>query len=150
MRNSVLFSSVVSLLLPAMRSYAGAMPPCVGATLSANKQVLVVNHLTFDDPDETHVRKVASSTFSILRLVNELNIGLKMTGPDTYWQQSELGPLWSVPFRSIKAPGFMACPYALVTDDAEFLILLENFPSETAFRIYRRREHPGLPDVLYQ
>jgi hypothetical protein len=33
----------------------------------------------------------------------------------------------------------------LVTNDAEFLILLESSPSRIAMRIYRRREHPGQP-----
>jgi hypothetical protein len=33
----------------------------------------------------------------------------------------------------------------LVTNDAEFLVLLENSPARIAMRIYRRREHPGQP-----
>ena len=42
---------------------AGPMPPCVTATLSANNRILVVNDLTYDDQDETHVRHIRTSTF---------------------------------------------------------------------------------------
>jgi hypothetical protein len=144
MHKWMLFSYVfVGMLLSALRSYAGSLSACVGATLSANQHVLVINDLTFDDPDETHIRKVTGSTFHIVQQVNEPNSGLRMSGPDHYWPQWRLGSLWSVPFSSYQSPGFVACPYVLVTDDAEFLILLENGPSRTALRIYRRREHPG-------
>ena len=144
MHKWTLFSYVfVWMLLSALRSYAGPLSACVGATLSANQHVLVINDLMFDDPDETHIRKVTGSTFHIVQQVNEPNSGLRMSGPDHYWPQWSLGSLWSVPFSSNQSPGFVACPYVLVTDDAEFLILLENGPSRTALRIYRRREHPG-------
>jgi hypothetical protein len=148
MHKSMLISYVfVGMLLSALRSYAGPLSACVGATLSANQHVLVINDLTFDNPDETHIRKVTGSTFHIVQQVNEPNSGLRMSGPDHYYPQWSLGSLWSVSFSSYQSPGFVACPYVLVTDDAEFLILLENGPSRTALRIYRRREHPGQPRV---
>jgi hypothetical protein len=116
------------------------MPACVAATLSANQQVLVTNDFTSDDPDETHARKVTGSVFRVFQEVKEPNAGLRITGPDTYWS---FGPVWSVRFPSEESSEIIACPYVLVTDDAEFLVLVMNSPSKTALRIYRRREHPG-------
>jgi hypothetical protein len=45
----------------------GSLFACVGATLSTNQHVLVINDLTLDDPDETHIRKVTGSTFHIVQ-----------------------------------------------------------------------------------
>jgi hypothetical protein len=39
--------------LVSVRSFAGPMPPCVAAALSANQHVLVTNDFTSDDPDES-------------------------------------------------------------------------------------------------
>jgi hypothetical protein len=116
------------------------MPACVAATLSANQHVLVTNDFTSDDPDETHVRKVTGSVFRVLQEVKEPNAGTRITGPDSYWR---LGPVWSVRFPSEESPEIITCPYVLVTDDAEFLVLIMNLPAKTALRIYRRREHPA-------
>jgi hypothetical protein len=102
--------------------------------------VLVTNDFTSDDPDETNVRKVTRSVFRVFQEVKEPNAGTRITGPDSYWR---FGPEWSVRFPSEESPEIITCPYVLVTDDAEFLVLIMNLPAKTALRIYRRREHPG-------
>lgn len=138
-----LLAAICGVLLFPIHSLAGPLPQCIGATLSADHHVLVINEMTFDDPDETHVRKVTGSTFHVLDQIREPNSGLRMSGPNLYWPSGELGAGWSVRFSSSKSAGVPACPYVLVTNDAEFLILLENSPAQIALRIYRRREHPG-------
>ena len=41
---------------------------------------------------------------------------------------------------------FISCPYTLVTDDGEYLILI-GFEFQHPLTIYRRREHPGHPFI---
>jgi hypothetical protein len=140
-----LLTAICSVLLLPIHSLAGPLSQCIGATLSADHHVLVINELTFNDPDETHVRKVTGSTFRVLEPVREPNAGLRMSGPNLYWPSGDLGAGWGVRFSSSDSAWVPACPYVLVTNDAEFLILLESSPSRIAMRIYRRREHPGQP-----
>jgi hypothetical protein len=137
------FHALSGILLFSVHAFAGPLPVCVGAALSANQQVLVVNDLTFDDPDETHAHKVTGSTFHVMRRVNELNSGFRLSGPNTYWQSGSLGAIWSVHFPAKESAEVIVCPYVLVTNDAEFLVLIENYALRIALRIYRRREHPG-------
>ena len=133
------FALLSAILLAVASAHAGPLAPCVMATLSANGQILVVNELVFEEPEtpETLARRVRSSTFRVFRRYISINDGLRMDGPDTYWTD----PLWSVVFDD--KPSLEPCPYTLVTDDGEFLILVGG--DITALRIYRRRDHPGQP-----
>lgn len=142
MNCKVLLVAAASALVCAPASvYAGPLPHCTAATLSANHEVLVLDQLKFDDPDETHARKVQESIFQIFQRHDEINEHLRLVGPDTYWS---FGPLWSVVFPH--RDYISVCPYALVTNDAEFLVLVGNSPFDTtALRIYRRRDHQGQP-----
>lgn len=124
-------------------SFAGKLPVCVAATLSANRNALVINDLTVEGP-EGFPQKVIGSVFRIFKQLEEPTAGLRITGPDTYWRS---GPLWSVQFPNQETSSIIACPYVLVTDDAEFLVLVMDQPSSTALRIYRRREHLGQPRI---
>ena len=45
-------------------AHAGPLLPCVTATLSAQGNILVLNDLTYDDPDETHGRRYAGGDFA--------------------------------------------------------------------------------------
>jgi hypothetical protein len=101
-----------------------------------------LNELTYDDPDESHPRYPRTSTFRVLSRYAEINEGLRLNGPDAYWAHT----LWSVVFTNVKPP-VIACPYALVTDDGEYLILVGSgyFGGGTVLSIYRRRDHPGQP-----
>jgi hypothetical protein len=127
--------------LNASSAYASPLMPCITATLSANSRILVLNDLTYDDPDETHPRYPRTSTFRALRREVEPNEGHRLNGPDAYWTHA----LWSVVFTNRER--VIACPYALVTDDAEYLILVVGgpYPEGAALSIYRRRDHPGQP-----
>jgi hypothetical protein len=124
-------------------AHAGPLPPCIAATLSANGTILVLNELTYDDQDESHVRHIRTSTFRVFRRYVDPNEGLQLNGPNAYWAN----PLWSVVFASSDKAYSTACSYTLVTDDAEYLILLGGafLGQDAALSIYRRRDHPGRP-----
>lgn len=136
-RLSVLTFSLLSGLF-ATFAHAGAPAPCVIATLSASRNILVLSDFT--TKKEGSEEKVKTSTFRILRRHDEINAGNRLDGPDAYWTGSL--PLWSVTFTT---PDFVGCPYTLVTDDGEYLIFIRNWIARTALSIYRRRDYPGQP-----
>jgi hypothetical protein len=139
-RVAMILCAVYVLAGLASPAHAGPLPPCTVATLSANKRILVVNDLVYDDRDETHGRTPRTSTFHVLRRYVEKNNGLQLNGPDEYWAN----PLWSLVLEDgDKAP--ISCSYTLVTDDGEFLVLIGNDFGPPALSIYRRRDHPGAP-----
>ena len=112
---------------------AGAMPPCISATLSANGNVLVLNELTLSGR-VGDIQKVESSTFWVFRSTyRDLNNGLRVNGPNKYWAY----PFWEMVFttKDGKSP---VCSYALVTDDAEYLVLIGINVNYAALSIYRR------------
>jgi hypothetical protein len=140
-RGAAVLCAVCAVAATASRAHAGPLPPCIAATLSANNNILVVNNLAYDDPDETHARIPRTSTFRVLRRYVDINEGLRLNGPNAYWA----GSIWSVVFTSSGKTPLIACPYTLVTDDGEFLVLISDFFGPAALSIYRRRDHPGLP-----
>jgi hypothetical protein len=141
-RGSAILLAVSALVATTSSAHAGPMIPCIVATLSANGSILVVNELTYDDPDESHSRHVTSSTLRVLRRYVDLNEGLRMNGADVHWAHL----IWSVVSTNSDREGMIACPYTLVTDDGEYLILVRGaFAFQNVLSIYRRRDHPGRP-----
>lgn len=136
----VVLMVVVAIGLRTAPSLAGPLPPCIRVTMSANASFLVLNDLTYDDPDETHVRKIKTSTFRVMHRSTELNDYLRVNGPDTYWS---MDAIWSVSFDG-KDGWSLACSYTLVTDDGEFLIFLDGSPVG-GMTIYRRSYRPRFP-----
>lgn len=135
---SAILLAVCTLVATTSSAHAGSLLPCIDATLSANGSILVVNELTYDDPDESHARHVTSSTFRVIRRYVNPNEGLRMNGPDIHFAN----PIWSV----VLTNSDLACPYTLVTDDGEYLILVRGaFAFQNVLSIYRRRDHPGRP-----
>jgi hypothetical protein len=122
-------------------AHAGPLLPCLTATLSAQGHILVLNDLTYDDPDETHGRRPVTSTFRVLRRYVDLNEGLRLNGPSSYWADA----LWKVVLTNDRRSPFSACSYTLVTEDGEYLILVGGEIGGQALTIYRRRDHPGQP-----
>ena len=141
-RFCVAASILVFILCGAISANAGPLPPCIRATLSANGNALVVNDLTFDDPDETHVRKIETSTFRVFRSYRDLNYGLRVNGPNKYWAD----PYWEVVFTRDGNPPMIACPYALVTENAQYLVLVGTNFTSTALSIYRRDDSSRVPN----
>jgi hypothetical protein len=114
---------------------AGPLQPCIAATLSANGSILVLNQNTFDDPKNTYGQRPRSSSFLVLRRHVEKNYGVRLDGPNAYWGD----PLWNLIVSNTNGPPFVACPYTLVTDDGEYLILVGDLFEPVALSIYRRR-----------
>jgi hypothetical protein len=78
----------------------------------------------------------------VLRRYVDLNEGLRMNGPDVHFAN----PLWSVVSTNSDRDGMIACPYTLVTDDGEYIVLVQGaFAFRDVLSIYRRRDHPGRP-----
>jgi hypothetical protein len=141
-RGSAILLVVCALVATTSSAHAGPLIPCIAATLSANGSILVVNELTYDDPNESHIRHVTSSTFRVLRRYVDLNEYLRMNGPDAHFAN----PIWSVVLTNSDRERMTACPYTLVTDDGEYLILVRGaFSFQNVLSIYRRRDHPGQP-----
>ncbi len=145
MKPSVFAISTLMLslaILVARSAHAGPMLPCLPAALSANGNILVLNDRTYDDPDETHVRHVKTSTYRIIRKYVDLNYGLRLNGPETYFAD----PLWEVVFPDHGKPPFLDCGYTLVTDDGEYLVFVhDSWMLKPGLSIFRRRDHPGQP-----
>ncbi len=144
MKRTALVTAALLLLLCTIASpltYAGPMLPCLTAALSANGNILVVNDRTYDDPDETHGRRAKVSTYQILQRYVDLNFGLRLNGPDSYWAD----PLWKVVLTNNGKPPFLDCGYTLVTNDGEYLVLVHDSWVGPGLSIYRRRDHPGQP-----
>ena len=144
---SIFFERVASVLCAACAiagttsgAHAGPLPPCIVATLSANHSILVVNEQAYDGLDETQAQRPRTSTFRVLRSYIDENEALRLNGPDKYWANS----LWSVVFTDSGKTPLIFCPYTLVTDDGEFLVLISDNFGPPALSIYRRRDHPGL------
>jgi hypothetical protein len=113
---------------------AGAMPPCISATLSANGNALVVNELAYGDWVGMG-RKVDTSTYRVFRSYRDPNSGLRVNGPDKYWA----GAFWEVVFTAKdRGSALNFCSYALVTDDAQYLVLVGADINPAALSIYRR------------
>ena len=117
---------------------AGALLPCLRATLSPRGNALVLNDLTFNDPDESHARKIETSTYRIFRRYRDLNYRLRLEGPDQYWAE----PYWQVTFTNSGTSPLNACSYTLVTGDVEYLVLIGMDNDRTALSIYHPDHAP--------
>jgi hypothetical protein len=100
------------VVLLTSEAHAGALSPCVVATRSANGNILVVNELTFDDPDETHGRMPVTSTFRVFGRFIDINERNRVNGSNEYYAN----PIWSVVFKRGHQAQVPGCPYLLVTD----------------------------------
>ncbi len=61
-------------------------------------------------------------------------------------QMFRANPIWSVVSTNRDLEGMIVCPYTLVTDDGEYLILFQGaFAFRNVLSIYRRPDHPGRP-----
>ena len=123
------------------------MPPCIAAAQSVNGKILVTDTLSFDDPDETHPRKITGSVYQVYRRSTELNDYLRLNGPNSYWAD----PFWKVETHRTPTSSATACLYVLVPDDGEYLIFVGQTPMPDALTIYRHRAHdPALGPLSSQ
>ena len=127
--------------------FAGPLPPCISAAQSANGHILVTDTLSFDDPDETHPRKVIGSVYQVYRRSTERNDYLRLNGPGSYWAD----PFWKVETHAGQGSPATACSYVLVPNDGEFLVFVGQTPGLVALTIYHHRSHdPALGPLVSQ
>lgn len=121
------------LILPSF-ALAGASAPCVKAVSSENGNFLVTSHV------ETLDRGLQRATFEIFpnsALFSRNGVTLPAAAWDDWLQ-------WSVVLDSQKGSPIAGCPLLLLSDDGEFLVVLNQFAIEfgtPAMRIYRRGHH---------
>lgn len=123
---------ILGIALISLPAYAGPLFPCIGATLSAKGNTLVVEH-----HDETSGQKPRTSTFTVLRRYVDPNEGHRLNGPDVYWG----GLSWRIAFHR---SDWIACPYVLVTDDGEFLVIVDSGNGPSAMSVYRHQLNHGV------
>jgi hypothetical protein len=139
-RIGLLIWGLCSFMGIGQRALAGPLRPCIRAVLSSHGKILVVDELAFSNQNESHARRPMKSTFKISKQYIEPNEGLRLNGAARYWAD----PLWSVELTDSDQDPI--CPYMLVTDDGEYLVLVgDGLSHNTALSIYRRRDHPGQP-----
>jgi hypothetical protein len=137
----IMVFAVLSLIPPCvMPALAGALAPCVKAVSSDNGSFLVVSNVQLE-PVHGNVARVKQVSLQVFPKENFINAKDRLTSSATYWTN---WLAWSVILDSSNARP-SGCPLSLITNDGEFLIVMSEYPIDSAFRIYRRRDHIGDP-----
>lgn len=134
----LVLSLIIAGALPAL---AGPLPPCVKAISSNNGNFLVISDVQLEPEHEIRAR-VQQVSLQVFPKESFINAKDRVTSPATYWTN---WLQWSVVLDSHNTHPVPGCPLSLITDDGEFLILLNVPAIDSALRIYRRRDHPGDP-----
>ena len=129
---------VVAFALPA---FAGAPVSCVKAVSSKHGTFLVITDAELK-PEGGNVFEVERVSLGVFPREEFINAKDRVTSTGTFWKD---GPQWSVVFDSTNSHPVPGCPLSLITDDGEFLIVLNVYVFDSALRIYRRRDHLGDP-----
>lgn len=127
----------------ALHALAGALPPCIKAVSSNNGKFLVISDVLLE-PESQNTATVRQVSLQVFPKETFVNAKDRLAAPATYWTNWSQ---WSVVLDSHNTHPVPGCPLSLITDDGEFLVLL-NVPaidSFSAMRIYRRRDHRGDP-----
>jgi hypothetical protein len=127
----------------AVPSSAGALPPCTKAVTSKNGKFLVITTAQLVPWNENSFRaeRVSLDVFPKEKFINAKD---RVDSGESYWSDSVQ---WSVILDKSKPHPVPPCPMPLISDDGEFLIILNEGVTNMgiALRIYRRRDHPGEP-----
>jgi hypothetical protein len=129
------------ILAGALPALAGPPSPCVRAVSSNNGNFLVISDVHLEPEHENRAR-VQQVSLQVFPKENFINANDRVTSPATYWTN---WVQWSVILDSHITHPVPGCPLSLITDDGEFLILLNVHAVDSALQIYRRRDHLGDP-----
>jgi len=138
----ILPRAVCLALVICIPACASALIPCVKAVSSKNGNFLVIveteRGLPGGLPDHLSLNVLPKEGF--------INSKDRLIAPATYWTDWSR---WSVVPDSSQLRNLPECPLPLVTDDGEFVILLQTGPTfamaQSVLQIYRRRDHIGDP-----
>jgi hypothetical protein len=134
------------ILACAPRAIAGPLAPCVKAVSSSNGNFLVITEIQLEPGKEIvagqpmPIQQVSLRVFPRERFINEKD---RLVAPATFWTDLTWEQ-WSVVFDLRKTPHISSCPLSLITDDGEFLVIV-NGGFQGSLRIYRRQDHRGSP-----
>jgi hypothetical protein len=129
------------ILVCALPALAGALPPCVKAVSSNNGNFLVISDAQLE-PEQGNISRVQQVSLQVFPKENFINTKDRVASPATYWAN---WVQWRVVLDSSNSRPVPGCPLSLITDDGEFLIVLNVHATDSALRIYRRRDHIGDP-----
>jgi hypothetical protein len=97
-----------------------------------------------DREDRGHPAKLQQVSLNVLPKEDFINAKDRLTATARYWTDRTI---WSVVLDPSRMQNEDGCPLPLITDDGEFLILVQTGPvlgpAKAVLRIYRRRDHPG-------
>jgi len=137
-------STIAWLLVSSLATPASSLISCVRAARSSNDGAFVIFEEQLgpikDRPPEEH--RVLRMTYEIFPLRGqEFNYPEnKLTVPMTFWEDSTAP--WEVVFEPNDGRPLPACPIPIVSNDAEYLILLAQdqraAPDSIAMQIYKR------------
>jgi hypothetical protein len=142
----VLVLSPIFVCFP--HAVASPLAPCVKAVSSSNGNYLVILESqmepeTKETPGQpSQVRQITLEVYPREKFLNEKD---RLDSQATFW--TDLTMQWSVILDSRETPSVSSCPYFLITDDGEFMVVFEGpwVSADTGMRIYRRRDHRGDP-----
>ena len=138
MRVNVGVLSAAVVLTCAPFSIAGPPFPCPTAVNSVHGNAIAIARKTI----EWHggIGKLLSAQFTVMMKTNFVNHSQKISAPVTYWGDWP----WAV-VLDMNNPAdriSYSCAVPLVTDDAQFLILLATGPVfDSALRVYRKGDY---------
>jgi hypothetical protein len=129
---------LVFLIIPS--ALAGPFPPCLHAASSKNGNFLVL----IQAENTSGTRQIRQWSFEVFPKEDFINAKDRLDAQGTYWTD---WMRWSV-LLNIDPHTLSLCPFPLITDDGEFLVILHvgpAFSGDPVLEIYRKRDHQGDP-----
>jgi hypothetical protein len=136
---------VLCLILACALS-AGASPlsSCFKAVISSNGNFLAIVDLQLG-PGPSNSRRIERVSLQVFPKEEFVNARDKLSTREIHWTD---WPQWSVVLDAPQTGIGPACPLPLITDNGEFVVLLQigpAFDGHAVLQIYRRRDHIGDP-----
>ena len=133
---------VFSLVLAGGSSaWGGPLAPCIKAVSSANGNFLAISNFDWEPVTKGIAHRVTRVTLQVIpreRFINEKD---RLDSAGTFWGD---WTQWSVVLNSQTSPFSLGCPLSLISNDAEFMVVIGGC-FDYCLRIYERRDHPGSP-----
>jgi hypothetical protein len=126
----------IMIIGSALPAAAGALPPCTKAVSSKNGNFLVITNAQLIPlpEDRYRIEKVSLEVFPKETFKNAKD---RLESGESYWTNAVY---WSVVLDYTKGQPISSCPLMMISDDGEFLIILNQFVADglAALRIFRR------------
>lgn len=124
---------------------ASPLPPCTKAARSKNGNCLVIRDVQLEpNQDRINGAVVHQVSFQVFTEAEFTSTSDRFTSAGAYWEFLR----WDVVLTRSDTHPLPVCAVPLVSDDGEFLVLLNETaagPADYALWIYQRRSHTGDP-----